>query len=159
MIDFPRTHYRDTPLFKDVAEQDWNNWKWQFRNVIRDIPTLKQIIHLGKAEEKGLEECLKRFRMAITPYYAVLMDKRYRRCVIRLQAVPTIREIDNELEDSDDPLHEDVDSPVPGITHRYPDRVLFRVTHICSMYCRHCTRRRTVGVEDQTYSRPMVDVG
>ncbi len=159
MKTFLESNYKDIPLFKGVSEKDWNNWKWQFKNVIRDIPTLKSVIHLTAKEETDLEKCLKMFRMAITPYYASLMDQKYKRCVIRLQAVPRIMETEDTLEDVDDPLHEDVDSPVPGLTHRYPDRVLFLITHICSMYCRHCTRRRTVGVEDADFVRKNVDMG
>jgi lysine 2,3-aminomutase len=159
MNSFPEVEYKKTALFKNVTEAEWNDWRWQFKNVIRDIPTLKKVIHLGKKEELNLETCLKKFRMAITPYYASLMDKKYRRCVIRLQAVPRIMETEDTLEDADDPLHEDVDSPVPGLTHRYPDRVLFLITHICSMYCRHCTRRRVVGVEDAHFTRKSVDMG
>ncbi len=159
MKEYPNVNYKDIPLYKDVSEKDWNNWKWQMRNVIRDIPTLKKITHLSESEEKNLEKCLDRFRMAITPYYAALMDKKYKRCVIKLQAVPRIQETQDVDDDFDDPLHEDVDSPVPGITHRYPDRVLFLITHICSMYCRHCTRRRTVGIEDQHLTQKHVDEG
>ncbi len=155
----PQRNYQKFSLFKSVAEQDWNNWKWQFENVIRDIPTLKKVIHLSQKEENDLEICLKKFRMAITPYYASLMKKKYKRCVIRLQAVPSVRETDDIPEDTDDPLHEDVDAPVPGLTHRYPDRVLFLLTHICSMYCRHCTRRRVVGAEDAHFSRKNVNRG
>ncbi|MCP4752499.1 MAG: lysine 2,3-aminomutase, partial [Proteobacteria bacterium] len=93
------------------------------------------------------------------PYYASLIDRKYRRCVIRLQAVPRILETGDDADDYDDPLHEDVDSPVPGITHRYPDRVLFLIAHMCSMYCRHCTRRRMVGIEDQHLNRKQIDRG
>ncbi len=159
MATYTKSDYRNIPLFRDVGESDWNDWKWQFRNVIRDIPTLKKIIHLTEKEERDLEKCLEKFRMAITPYYASLMDRKYKRCVIRLQAVPRIQETDDGEDDHDDPLHEDVDSPVPGLTHRYPDRVLFLVTHICSMYCRHCTRRRMVGFEDVHLTRAQMDEG
>ncbi len=159
MEPFPTADYKSIPLFKEVTEDEWNDWRWQLKNVIRDIPTLKQVIHLEKKAEENLEICLKKFRMAITPYYASLMDRKYRRCVIRLQAVPRIMETEDTQEDVEDPLHEDVDSPVPGLTHRYPDRVLFLVTHICSMYCRHCTRRRTVGIEDAHLTRKNVDLG
>ncbi|MBU2510605.1 lysine 2,3-aminomutase [bacterium] len=159
MKKFLKVNYKDTSLFKDVSAKDWNDWKWQFKNVIRDIPTLKKVIHLGKKDEENLGKCLRKFRMAITPYYASLMDKKYKRCVIRLQAVPRILELEDTLEDVDDPLHEDVDSPVPGLTHRYPDRVLFLITHFCSMYCRHCTRRRVVGVEDAHFTQKTVDMG
>lgn len=159
MKKLPKSGYKEIPLYKDVAEADWNDWKWQFRNVIRDVATLKNIIPISDREEKDLEACLKTFRMAITPYYASLIDRYYPRCVIRLQAVPVLSETRNDLEDQDDPLHEDVDSPVPGITHRYPDRVLFQLTHICSMYCRHCTRRRLVGFEDNHLDRKQIELG
>ncbi len=157
MKAYPKTDYKEVQLFKDVKEEDWNDWKWQFRNIIRDIPTLKKIIDLSENEEQDLEKCLQKFKMGITPYYASLMDRKYKRDVIRLQAVPRILELEKAPDDRDDPLHEDVDSPVPGLTHRYPDRVLFLVTHICSMYCRHCTRRRVVGDHDQHLSRKQVD--
>jgi lysine 2,3-aminomutase len=87
--------------------------------------------------------------MAITPYYASLMDKDDENCPIRKQAVPTSYELQDSGSDLKDPLNEDVDSPVPGITHRYPDRVLFLITDQCSMYCRHCTRRRLAGTHDK----------
>lgn len=159
MKTYPRNNYKAVPLYENVSEKDWNDWKWQFRNVIRDIDTLKQVIHIGKKEEEELEKCLEKFRMAITPYYASLMDRKYKRCVIRLQAVPRVLETEDFSEDVDDPLHEDVDSPIPGLTHRYPDRVLFLITHICSMYCRHCTRRRVVGVQDAHFAKKTVDAG
>ncbi len=159
MKTLPKVNYRTIPLFKDVSEKDWKDWKWQFRNVIRDIPTLKKVLSLSELEEKDLAVCLEQFRMAVTPYYASLMDRTYRRCVIRLQAIPRLVETMNARDDHDDPLHEDVDSPVPGLTHRYPDRVLFLVTHICSMYCRHCTRRRTVGIEDKHLTKKQMTAG
>jgi len=155
----PKSKYKEIPLYKDVADADWNDWKWQMRNVIRDVATLKKIIPVSAQEEVDLEACLKSFRMAITPYYASLIDPDYRRCVIRLQSVPVLAETFHDREDQDDPLHEDVDSPVPGLTHRYPDRVLFQLTHICSMYCRHCTRRRLVGFEDNHLDRKQVELG
>lgn len=157
MKKYLKVNYLNVPFYRNVSKKDWTNWKWHIRNVIRDISTLKKVIHLDKDEEKDLEKCLQRFRMGITPYYASLMDRNYNRCVIRLQAVPRIMELDVAPDDYEDPLHEDVDSPVPGLTHRYPDRVLFLVTHICSMYCRHCTRRRMVGDRDTHLSKQQVD--
>lgn len=157
MKEYKRHDYRDIELYKDVSEEDWNDWKWQLRNVVRDIPTLKKIMPIDESMEKDLEKCLEKFTMAITPYYASIMEKEYPRGVIRLQAVPTINELNVADDDQDDPLHEDVDSPVPGLTHRYPDRVLLLVTHICSMNCRHCTRRRMVGDQDTHLSRESID--
>jgi lysine 2,3-aminomutase len=149
--------YKKLEIYRDVSETDWNDWKWQLGNTVRDIPTLKKIISVSAELEADLEKCLQRFRMAITPYYASLMDEDYDRGVIRLQAVPSLNELEVAEDDQDDPLHEDVDSPVPGLTHRYPDRVLMLVTHTCSMYCRHCTRRRMIGDRDVHLSRPEID--
>jgi lysine 2,3-aminomutase len=132
-----------------VSESDWNDWRWQLRNVVRDIPTLEKIIPLDEREKADLDRCLKKFTMAITPYYASLADKKDKSCPVRMQAVPVIYELHDDVSDLNDPLHEDVDSPCPGLTHRYPDRVLLLVTNLCSMNCRHCTRRRLVGHEDK----------
>lgn len=157
MKKYPESNYKNIDLYKDVSDEDWNNWKWQLRNVVRDIATLKKIIKVDESKEQDLTKCLEKFKMGITPYYASLMDEDYDRGVIRLQAVPKIYELDVAADDHADPLHEDVDSPVPGLTHRYPDRVLLLVTHICSMYCRHCTRRRMVGDNDQHLSTKQID--
>lgn len=154
---FDKTDYKKVPLFKNVTKDEWNNWKWQFANAIKDISTLKKVIDIDKKYEADLKNCLKKFKMGITPYYASLMEKKYDRCVIRLQAVPTVEELKDMPDDYQDPLDEDVDSPVNGITHRYPDRILFLVTHICSMYCRHCTRRRLVGVKDKHLYKEMLN--
>ncbi len=154
---YPSSDYKKMEIYRDVSEEDWNDWHWQLRNAVRDIPTLKNIIAVDQGLEEDLQKCLLRFDMAITPYYASLMDHDYDRDVIRLQAVPRLPELHVAEDDQDDPLHEDVDSPVPGLTHRYPDRVLMLTTHICSMYCRHCTRRRVVGNRDTHLSRDQVD--
>jgi lysine 2,3-aminomutase len=157
MREYKKHDYRKIELFKDVKEEEWNDWKWQLRNVIRDIPTLKKIMPVDEDLEQDLENCLGKFKMAITPYYASIMERDYHRGVVRLQAVPSIQELNVAHDDLDDPLHEDVDSPCPGLTHRYPDRALLLVTHICSMYCRHCTRRRVVGDNDKHLSREQID--
>ena len=150
MKKFQHVEYKNIPLFKDVTEEEWNDWKWQLRNAIRDIPTLEKVMDLSDEDRDHLGKCLKNFKMAITPYYAALMDKKERNCPVRLMAVPLLAELHTDASDLDDPLHEDVDSPVPGLTHRYPDRALLLVTHECSMYCRHCTRRRVVGETDES---------
>ncbi|MCU4175673.1 lysine 2,3-aminomutase [Carboxylicivirga sp. N1Y90] len=148
-IKFSKVDYKSIPLFKDVSVDDWNNWKWQMRNAIRDIPTLEKVLELSEEEREHLSQTLGKFKMAITPYYAALMDKEDRECPVRKLAVPILNELHIDESDLSDPLHEDVDSPVPGLTHRYPDRALLLVTHECSMYCRHCTRRRIVGETDE----------
>ena len=150
-------NYKDIPLWKDVTEEEWNDWKWQVRNRITDVDTLKQVIDLTFEEEEGVKNTIKTLRMAITPYYASLMDKDNPKCPIRRQAVPTDKELLIDKWDMLDPLHEDVDSPVPGLTHRYPNRVLFLITDMCSMYCRHCTRRRFAGQNDTARTRKEID--
>lgn len=149
MRDYASYDYRRIPLYRDISPEDWNDWRWQMRNNIRDVETLAKVVPLSGAEKTDIGEVLKVFRMAITPYYASLIDPENPACPVRLQAIPRIQETQFGGHDECDPLHEDVDSPVPGLTHRYPDRVLFLVTHLCSMNCRHCTRRRVVGTEDR----------
>ncbi|WP_066637743.1 lysine 2,3-aminomutase [Desulfolucanica intricata] len=144
-------------MWKNVTEEQWNDWHWQLNNRITTIEQLKQVIELSEKETFEIEKCLKNFRMAITPHYASLMDPTDRDCPVRMQAVPNILETKTSDFDMDDPLHEDVDSPVPGVTHRYPDRVLFLVTDQCSMYCRHCTRRRMAGTNDRALPRQQIE--
>jgi lysine 2,3-aminomutase len=134
--------------WKDVTEEQWEDWRWQIANRITNVEELEQVIPLSEGEKSVLASSLNSLRMSITPYYASLMDEDPR-CPIRMRAVPTMSETNVVPEDSADPLHEEVDSPVPGITHRYPDRILLLVTDQCSMYCRHCTRRRYAGELDQ----------
>jgi lysine 2,3-aminomutase len=157
MRKYTRVDYKKIPLWKNVPESDWSDYKWQLKNVIKDIPTLEKVAVLSSQEKNDLKSCLKKFTMAITPYYAALMDKKNKACPVRLQAIPRGLELMNDPSDLSDPLHEDVDSPVPGLTHRYPDRVLLLVTNICSMNCRHCTRRRLVGFEDVHMSTANLD--
>jgi lysine 2,3-aminomutase len=159
MTPFRTIDYKTIPLFEHTTDDDWNDWRWQMKHAIRDIDTLSRIIDIGDAEKVDLERVLGRFRMAITPYYAAVMDRAYALCSVRLQAVPSVRELEVVEECLTDPLHEEVDSRVPGITHRYPDRVLFLVTNVCAMYCRHCTRRRLVGDDDRHLSRDRIDAG
>ena len=135
-------------LFADVSAKDWNDWRWQVRNRIETLDDLKKYIKLTHEEEEGVARCLESLRMAITPYYLSLIDLENPFDPVRLQAVPTAKELHRSDADLLDPLHEDTDSPVPGLTHRYPDRVLILVTDQCSMYCRHCTRRRFAGQKD-----------
>lgn len=149
--------YRSIPLWEDVDEAQWNDWHWQIANRITTVDELSQVIHLTDEEQQVIEKSLNTLRMAITPYYASLMDPDDLTCPIRMRAVPTLLETRISPEDMLDPLHEDVDSPAPGLTHRYPDRVLFLVTDQCSMYCRHCTRRRMAGETDRPRSQAQID--
>ncbi|MBS3950283.1 MAG: lysine 2,3-aminomutase, partial [Peptococcaceae bacterium] len=150
-------NYKDIPLWRDVTPEEWNDWRWQMRNRIQDADTLSKVVNLTSQESEGVSEALLSLRMAITPYYASLIDPDHTICPIRKQAVPTHRELIRSPEDMADPLHEDSNSPVPGLTHRYPDRVLLLITDQCSMYCRHCTRRRFAGQHDQPATKEQID--
>ncbi len=143
--------------YDNISTEQWNDWKWQISNRIVDTETLQKVMRLNDQEARDIEKCLKRFRMAVTPYYAGVMDPGDKNCPIRKQAIPDLKELHNNAADMNDPLHEDVDSPVPGITHRYPDRVLMLVTDQCSVYCRHCTRRRMAGVSDRPLPKAQID--
>jgi len=137
--------WRSVEIWKDVTEEQWNDWMWQLTHTIKTVDDLKQIINLTPGEEEGVRIANQTIPLNITPYYALLMDKDDPKDPIRMQSVPLSSEMVRTKYDMEDPLHEDDDSPVPGLTHRYPDRVLFLVTNQCSMYCRYCTRRRFSG--------------
>ncbi len=136
-------------LWPDISDDQWHDWHWQMSNRITTHRELLESMSLPSEEAEQIERCLDNFRMAITPYYFSLMDPQDPECPIRKQAIPSIHELSKSACDLEDPLHEEADSPVPGLTHRYPDRVLLLVTDQCSMYCRHCTRRRMAGQTDQ----------
>ena len=127
---------------------EWNDWKWQFRHRITTAAELSHIIRLVEKEKQEIEASLGRFRMAITPYFASLLDPEEPACPLRMQAIPSVRETQVKPWELKDPLNEINDSPVPNIVHRYPDRVLLLVTRQCAMYCRHCVRKRYVGEKD-----------
>lgn len=150
-------YYNEIELWKDVKPEEWNDWRWQVENRIDSVEKLKKIINVTEKEEEDIGRVLEKFRMGITPYYAAHMDKDDPRDPIRMQAVPTF--VETHVSDADmlDPLHEDTDSPAPGLTHRYPDRVLFLITDQCSMYCRHCTRRRFAGQCDDEVGMENID--
>ncbi len=150
---------RRKEFFPNVSDSDWNDWKWQVRNRIETLEELKKYIKLTAEEEEGVRKSLQTLRMAITPYYLSLINPNDANCPVRKQAIPSISETFTSAADLLDPLHEDEDSPVPGLTHRYPDRVLFLITDMCSMYCRHCTRRRFAGQKDAATPKDNIDKG
>lgn len=149
--------WKEIPLWENVTEEQWNDWHWQVANRLTKAEDIAKVINLSDEEKRDMEKVVGQFRAGITPYFALLMDEDDRDDPIRKQAVPSIAELHMGKGDMLDPLHEDSDSPTPGITHRYPDRVLFTVTDQCSMYCRHCTRRRFAGETDSARSREEID--
>ncbi|MCM8771173.1 MAG: KamA family radical SAM protein [Candidatus Omnitrophica bacterium] len=134
-------------LYKDVDPLDWEDWHWQLKNRIRTKEELSKVINLTPEEEEGLSQAKGRMAMSITPYWLTLIDPHDPNCPIRRQSIPTKYEFIISPHEMVDPCAEDRDSPVAGLVHRYPDRVLILATEQCAMYCRHCTRRRLVGVE------------
>lgn len=148
---------RKQKYFPDVTDQDWHDWHWQVRNRIQSVEELEKYVQLNQEEREHIHEVLTKFRMAITPYYFALADINNPDCPIRKQAIPSLNEMHVSKSDMLDPLAEDTDSPVEGLTHRYPDRVLFLITDMCSMYCRHCTRRRFAGQSDQRMPKDRID--
>jgi lysine 2,3-aminomutase len=131
-------------VWKDVEDKDWNNWIWQQQKRVKSFEQLEKVLPPTQEEREAFEKSNEMFNMGITPYYASLMDPNDPNCPIRLQSVPKMGELTIREMDLEDPLGEEKDMPVPGITHRYPDRVLFYTTHNCPVFCRHCTRKRKV---------------
>ncbi len=141
------------PVWKDVTEREWNDWRWQLRHRLTTIEQMEEIIHLTPEETEGIRNSRGRLAMAVTPYFASLMDPTNGNCPIRRQAIPRVEECHLSKNDMVDPCGEDKDSPVPGLVHRYPDRVLLLVTDQCAVYCRYCTRRRLVGANERSITQ------
>ena len=152
----------DHDSFSTKSQLLWNDWKWQAKNTIKTVDTVEKIlgINFSKEEKEKINKTIEIFPMAITPYYLSLIDSEdYINDPIFKQAFPDVRELNVADYDMEDPLGEEKDSPVAGITHRYPDRVLFHISNICAMYCRHCTRKRKVGDRDSVPSKEQLMQG
>ena len=128
----------------NVNPAQWNDWRWQLRHRITSLEALEQWVDLTADERAAIGPAGQRFRMAITPYYARLMDPNDPHCPIRLQAIPTMAELEVSPGEMTDPLDEEGHLIAPSLTHRYPDRALLYTNHNCAMYCRFCTRKRKV---------------
>jgi len=129
-------------LFPEVTFEEWTDWRWQMRHSVRSLEQLEKLIPLTEDERRGCVETAAVFRMGISPYYLSLIDRDHPFCPVRMQAIPSFAEAKIHPGELRDPLGEDKTRPVSAIVHKYPDRVLFLVTDTCSVYCRHCTRRR-----------------
>jgi lysine 2,3-aminomutase len=127
-----------------VPDEAWNDWRWQLRHRLSTVDELGQLIDLTSEEEEGMR-AQHRFRLDLTPYFASLIDRQDPSCPLRRQVIPTARELKGFEAAMVDSLSEEAHSPVPGLVHRYPDRVLMLVTTQCASYCRYCTRSRIVG--------------
>lgn len=130
------------PLSLKDDPASWGDWRWQLRNRLRSIEDLKGILGFPAREQAAYDKLVSTFHYSIPPYYASLIDWTDPLDPIRQQCVPDLRELDYTLVGNEDPLEEKEDMQVPGLVHRYPDRVLAVVTGTCAMYCRHCTRKR-----------------
>lgn len=141
----PGGDYRKVALWRDVPEEQWEDWHWQLKNRVHTLETISKVLILTPEEEEGIRKSSGRLSMSITPYWVSLMDAQDPECPVRRQAIPLKQEFQFSNNEFIDPCAEDRDSPVEGLVHRYPDRVLLLATEQCAMYCRHCTRRRLVG--------------
>ncbi len=150
------TVYTRAPFWNDVPDAKWMDWRWQMSHRLNSVDELAQVINLTESERKALS-ANDLFRVDITPYFASLMDPDDPNCPVRKQIVPTEAELVPFHSMMEDSLAEDKHSPVPGLVHRYPDRVLMLVTTQCASYCRYCTRSRIVGDPTQTFSRTDFD--
>ncbi len=132
------------PVWADVPDDDWNDWRWQAQHAVRNPRQLAELLPFSIDERQAIEQLQTNYKLAIPPYYFSLIDPMDLADPIRLQAVPSSHELAGASggDGIDDPLEEDKDSPVRGLTHRYPDRALLVTTHVCTMYCRFCTRKR-----------------
>jgi lysine 2,3-aminomutase len=150
-----RTWSSHTPraeLWADVPDEKWNDWRWQLSHRLNRLEELRQVMRLTAEEEEGIR-AKHRFRLDITPYFASLIDPEDPNCPIRRQVIPTGRELGAFEAMMVDSLSEEAHSPVPGLVHRYPDRVLMLVSTQCASYCRFCTRSRIVGDPGAQFSR------
>jgi lysine 2,3-aminomutase len=146
-------------IWAGVPDTSWNDWHWQQRERVTTLAQLERVIRVTDDERRAAIETEAEFHMGITPYYAALMDPDDPSCPVRLQSVPVMGEMQIAPADLEDPLAEERDMPVPGVTHRYPDRVLFYTTHNCPVYCRHCTRKRKVADPTSAAAKKQIEDG
>jgi lysine 2,3-aminomutase len=140
------------PIWADVPDEKWDDWRWQLSNRVNDLDEIERILELTDEEREGLSAPDK-FRVDVTPYFISLIDPKDPNDPIRRQIIPLGRELRSFTGMMEDSLAEDRHSPVPGLVHRYPDRVLMLVTTQCASYCRYCTRSRIVGDPTQNFNR------
>ena len=145
-------------FFAHIPEKDWNDWRWHFRNRITTVGELTKFIPLSAEEQVQLKLVTIQYPLAVTPYYLSLINPDDKDDPIRKQAIPSFDEITFGGMNPEDPLAEERDSVVPGVVHRYPDRVLMVLTDVCPMFCRHCTRKREWRNGGWVHSQGEIDV-
>lgn len=148
---------RRAPIYADVPDQQWNDWRWQLSHRLNSYEDFNRILKLTESEKKALAT-QGLFRVDITPYFVSLIDPEDPNDPVRRQVIPTADEIVPFTGMMEDSLAEDRHSPVPGLVHRYPDRVLMLVTTQCASYCRYCTRSRMVGDPAATFSKAELEL-
>ncbi len=153
------TWFEGQGLWQHVPEADWRDWAWQLKNRITSKEQLERYMALTPEEAAGCEFANKKLALAITPYFFNLVDRGDPACPIRRQVIPRAEEMVVSAEEMLDSLGEDAHSPVPGLVHRYPDRVLFLVTDRCAAYCRYCTRSRLVSNAQDYNFHPEYEMG
>jgi lysine 2,3-aminomutase len=139
--------------FAKATDAEWNDWRWQLRHSVRSLEDLEELVQLTEDERRGCEETREVFRLGISPYYLSLVDRLNPFCPVRMQSIPVRAEADKGRGELRDPLGEDKHRPVRAIVHKYPDRVLLLALDHCSVYCRHCTRRRITSGDEGGISR------
>lgn len=136
--------FKGQGLWSHVPAEDWRNWRWQLKNRLTSLEQLEEYMELSPEERVGCSHADKKLKLAITPYFFNLIDRNDPECPIRRQVIPREEEMFVAPEEMLDPVGEEGAMGVPGLVHRYPDRVLFLVTNVCAAYCRYCTRSRLV---------------
>jgi lysine 2,3-aminomutase len=144
---------RRRELFSDATDAQWRDWRWQLRHSVRSLEKLEKLIPLTEDERRGCEETKDIFRLGISPYYLSLIDPEHPFCPVRMQSIPVRAEAQIHPGELRDPLGEDGHRPVRALVHKYPDRVLLLALDHCSVYCRHCTRRRITSGDEGGISR------
>ena len=134
------------------TDADWDDYKWHFKNAVKDTAVMKRIIRLSEQEVRDIEKTATQYRWQVSPYYASLMDPEDRHCPIFMQSVPIVAEY-LDKEEQKDPYAITYNSPAPLITRLYPDRLIINVTNICAMFCRHCLRKKDIALDDMIYPR------
>lgn len=159
-ISSPPSSYHQRPrCFASVSQEQWRSWHWQQQQRLRRPSDFEGVIELSDDERAAFDEGADRFHVAVTPHYAALMTPGDPACPIRRQALPRLEELRIRSFERSDPLAEETHMPVPGLTHRYPDRALLYVSHHCPVYCRHCTRKRKVSNPTTAASKAQIEAG
>ncbi|MCF6115118.1 MAG: KamA family radical SAM protein [Mesorhizobium sp.] len=155
----------------DTRNSEWDSWRWQLSNSITTLDALKDHINITPEEEEVFRKVGEKYVFRVTPYYLSLIDKKDPNDPVRLQAIPNIKELDDVFHidqlasfhrsgvDSENPLWKEGKTEVSCIVHRYPDRVLFHITNLCAIYCRHCSRKVRAGRNAIVSNRDLIDKG